>query len=198
MSLTPARACSPCAAIAVGPGSHRPRRPTLCAMAVLGKQCEVMWVWGPITQFSLDLSGIDTAAVDDAMPKVLEVIVRKGAYKRTTQMLLDTFMNGFLHQLFVEKWRMYGRAIHYGRHVIDVLLFISLTWQTFSLKADPTQLHSFRTHSLVHLLLVALTLIMEGAAFILFGRHELGTVRACDGGADGARMAALMALGWRR
>ena len=28
---------------------------------ILKKQCEVMWVWGPVTQFALDLKGIDSS-----------------------------------------------------------------------------------------------------------------------------------------
>ena len=30
---------------------------------ILKKQCEVEWVWGPVTQFSLDLEGVDSCSL---------------------------------------------------------------------------------------------------------------------------------------
>ena len=41
---------------------------------ILRKQCVVMWVWGPVTQFSLDLSGIDSAGAGAG--DIMELIVR--------------------------------------------------------------------------------------------------------------------------
>jgi len=140
------------------------------ARHILGKQCEVMWVWGPITQFSLDLSGIDTAEYHS----VLEVIVRRGAYKRTTQMVLDSFMNGFLHQLYNEKWRLYGRTLHWVRLALDTCLLVSLTVQTFALKAWPWTVHMYRPQSVAHLALIAITVLQECRIFWLYASHEIG------------------------
>ena len=39
----------------------------------------------------------------------MELITRTSAHKNTTSMLLDSFMNGFINQLFLEKWYLYGR-----------------------------------------------------------------------------------------
>jgi len=69
-----------------------------------------MWVWGPVTQFALDLSGIDS--VGGGGGDIMELIVRVDASTRTKEMLLDTFMNGFIFQLFTKKWHLYGRKLH--------------------------------------------------------------------------------------
>ena len=41
---------------------------------ILHKQCEVEWVWGPVTQFSLDLVGVDSAGKGGG--DIMELIVR--------------------------------------------------------------------------------------------------------------------------
>ena len=49
---------------------------------MLKKQCRVMWVWGPVTQFSLNLEGIDSARVGGG--DIMELIARIGANPTTT------------------------------------------------------------------------------------------------------------------
>ena len=39
-------------------------------------------------------------------------VVAADAPKRTQEMILDKFMNGFIWQLFLHKWTLYGRKIH--------------------------------------------------------------------------------------
>ena len=41
---------------------------------ILRKQCEVMWKWGPVTQYSLALDGVDSAG--KGVGDIMELIVR--------------------------------------------------------------------------------------------------------------------------
>ena len=75
-----------CMQLAAQLGDHKMLR------HMLRKQCNVNWVWGPVTSFSLDLNGIDSAGAGGG--DIMELITRMGASKATTSMLLDSFMNG--------------------------------------------------------------------------------------------------------
>ena len=76
-------------------------------MHLIKKQCEARWEWGPVIEYALDLDGIDSAGVGGN--DIMELIGRAGANRATTSLLLDSFMNGFLHRLFCQKWRIFGR-----------------------------------------------------------------------------------------
>ena len=41
---------------------------------------QVMWVWGPVTQFALDLKGIDSSGKGSC--DIMELIARNGARQR--------------------------------------------------------------------------------------------------------------------
>ena len=61
---------------------------------------------------------------------VLEVIGRLDALRTTRLMLLDDFLNGFLHMLFVDKWRRVGRTAHSLLRLcglLDVTALLGLT-----------------------------------------------------------------------
>ena len=60
---------------------------------ILHKQCDVLWVWGPVTNHALDLSGVDSSMAGGG--DIMDLIVRDDASLRTTELLLDDFMNGF-------------------------------------------------------------------------------------------------------
>ena len=47
-------------------------------------------------------------------------------------------MQGFLHNLFTEKWGLYGFRLHYTRLAFHALYLSMLLWLVFWLKADPT------------------------------------------------------------
>jgi hypothetical protein len=64
---------------------------------ILYKQCDIEWVWGPVTSFLLDLNGIDSSGAGGG--DIMELIVRVQASRRTQTMLLDSFMNGFIWQV---------------------------------------------------------------------------------------------------
>lgn len=89
---------------------------------ILRKQAAILWKWGPVTQFTIDLKGIDSSGSGSA--DVMQLIARQHALRSTQEMLLDSFMMGFLHKLYVQKWRKFGWKIHYSRHVVDVVLLV--------------------------------------------------------------------------
>jgi hypothetical protein len=125
-----------------------------------------MWVWGPVTQFALDLKGIDSSGTGGG--DIMELIVRIGARRRCCEMLLDSFMNGFIYKLYQIKWRRFGRKIHAAHRVIDLLIILLLAWQTFQLKADPTSLREVRPLTVGSLALMGLAMVMEARTTITF------------------------------
>ena len=57
---------------------------------ILQKQCSILWVWGPVTQYSINLLGVDSAGSGGG--DVMELIGRIDAKRETTELLLDEFM----------------------------------------------------------------------------------------------------------
>jgi hypothetical protein len=133
---------------------------------MLKKQCEVMWVWGPVTQFALDLKGIDSSGTGGG--DVMELIVRIGARRRCCEMLLDSFMNGFIWKLYQIKWKRFGRRIWAVHRILDFLIIILLTVQTFNLKSDPACLPDVRPLSSAVLVLIGLQIMQEACTTITF------------------------------
>ena len=96
---------------------------------LLRKQCATLWIWGPVTQHSLDLAGIDSAG--DGGGDLMELVSRVDAVRECTSLLLDSFLQGFLYKLFVAKWTNFGWKIHVlfqAMHlaILSVLLGISM------------------------------------------------------------------------
>ena len=107
---------------------------------ILRKQCAVDWVWGSVTQITLDLSGIDS--VHDGDQNIMDLIVRSDSSQRTKELLLDNFMNGFIFDLFREKWSRFGRKIHLLSTGIDVVIFLLIVISIISFKIEPTMLRT--------------------------------------------------------
>ena len=105
---------------------------------MLRKQTNVLWKWGPVTAYEINLDGVDSAG--DAECDVMEIIGRLDCPKETTEMLLDSFMQGFIHDLFVQKWHRYGKWIHYFKIFLHVVYTGSLANIAFGLKAHPEQM----------------------------------------------------------
>ena len=120
---------------------------------ILRKQCDIMWVWGPVTQFALNLTGIDSTGTGGG--DVMELIVKTKARRRTQEFLLDSFMNGFIYQLYQEKWKLFGRKIHFIRRAIDFLLIISLATQTFIVKSNPALLLDVKPLAIINIIIMA-------------------------------------------
>ena len=85
---------------------------------ILRKQCVIVWVWGPVTAYSMDLTNIDSAG--EGGTDMMELVARLDAKKSTRELLLDKFLDGFLHKLYLQKWRLFGRWLHYPRLCVDL------------------------------------------------------------------------------
>ena len=68
---------------------------------ILRKQCTILWIWGPVTQHSMNLRGIDSAG--DGGGDIMELVARNDATSETCSLLLDSFMCGFINKLFQDK-----------------------------------------------------------------------------------------------
>ena len=161
---------------------------------ILKHQCEVMWEWGPVTQFALDLTGIDSAGIGGG--DIMELIVRTSAKRRTVELLLDSFMNGFIWKLFQEKWVKFGRKIHYVRILIDLLLLLSLAYQTACLKmlADfPDAIRRARPLSILNLCLIGLCVGIEGRSTLIAVRNNVALARTRSSGLTAVRNSVLLA-----
>ena len=78
---------------------------------VLKRHKYTLWKWGPAQAHHISLDEIDSAG--EGGDDVMELIGRKNAPEATQQMLLDDFMGGFLFQLYEQKWKKFGRAMHF-------------------------------------------------------------------------------------
>lgn len=102
---------------------------------ILRKQVSILWIWGPVTQYSLDLKNIDSAG--EGGGDIMELVARNDASKPTRELLLDSFMLGFIHKLFVEKWKKFGARLHYVRLFLDVVMLMMLIVLAFWIKSTP-------------------------------------------------------------
>ena len=140
---------------------------------ILRKQCNIDWVWGPVTQFSLNLEGIDSAG--EGGSDIMELITRMDAQKGTTEMLLDNFMNGFIHRLFEKKWRLYGARVHYAKRCADAALLVLVVYFSFTLKFDASSSSPAARGLAVAILAVAALIVAEeGRTAVLFAANEQG------------------------
>ena len=64
---------------------------------ILRKQTIILWIWGPVTQHSISLKGIDSAG--EGGGDIMELIAQIDASRRTRELVLDTFMTGFIYAL---------------------------------------------------------------------------------------------------
>eukprot|EP00966_Prymnesium_polylepis_P125841 2909890-Prymnesium_polylepis.1 len=101
---------------------------------VLGRRAVVVWRWGPVTSYMLPLAGIDTEG-KFGMDTVMEIMAEEDARETTQKMLLDSFMKGFIFQLFEAKWTRWVRYASFSLLFNEALLAIAL-----SLLASPTLL----------------------------------------------------------
>ena len=105
---------------------HILRRPTYSS---------ILWKWGPVTQFRINLNGIDSASGQGG--EVLELIGRFDAKVLTQEMLLDEFREGFLHKLFEEKWERFGQRMWMVHRLLDLVYLVPLVTNALWLKEAP-------------------------------------------------------------
>ena len=140
---------------------------------ILRKQCDVLWVWGPVTNHSLDLSSVDSCGAGDG--DVMDLIVRVDASLRTTELLLDNFMHGFIYKLYLLKWHLYGRRLHYTRLALDGTLFVSHAIQSFWFKLSPSVAYSSSlsvAQNWLHVVLIVGRVVLELYTLMLYARNE--------------------------
>lgn len=77
----------------------------LMFMHILQRQTNILWKWGPITQYMIDLEGVDSAGVQKG-EDVMELVGQMNAVDSTKELLLDSVMNGFVYSLFEYKWKV--------------------------------------------------------------------------------------------
>ena len=110
-------------------------------MEILRQQCNVQWVWGPVTCYRINLTGIDSAG--GGAGDIMELVGELGARRALTEMLLDTFMDGFLHKLFEQKMAKFGWRIYFVRRMVDVAWVVCLAVFGFCLKSGSGRLSIF-------------------------------------------------------
>ena len=74
---------------------------------MLAGRAAVEWKWGPVTSYQLSLEGIDSCG--ESGNDVMELVCALQALRPTQEILLDDFMHGFVHELYLQKWKLYGR-----------------------------------------------------------------------------------------
>ena len=102
---------------------------------LLRERLSLNWKWGPLTSLSLSLHEIESAYEHDA--GLMELVARFDARPATQAMLLDDFLQGFLHALFVQKWHRFGKHIFYALRGVDAALLASQLVLAFGLKSEP-------------------------------------------------------------
>jgi len=102
------------------------------------KHTKIMWKWGPVTAYELDLEGIDSSG--DGAADVMEIIGRQDASRVTQQLILDNMMQGFLYKLFQQKWERYGWFLHYIWCGFDLCILVLIAYLGLAIK-DETEKH---------------------------------------------------------
>jgi hypothetical protein len=134
------------------------------------------WVWGPIASYKLPLSGLDTEG-DLGKQSVMELTADDSALDKTKEMLLDSFMNGFIFKLFIKKWNLWAKYLWLFQLMLDWCLVISVT-----LLASPSSLGrdgpqtDLKLQATICLVLVAITVeeqVRELISFLVLNRKNL-------------------------
>ena len=105
----------------------------------------------------------------------MELVAKATASVRTTEMLLDTCMQGFLHKLFLEKWHRFGSRIHYARRLADALILILLLSLGFGLKESPRDYGGTVATPVFLILFMLAATAQELYVALLFLRNERDT-----------------------
>ena len=80
---------------------------------VLRRRAAVLWKWGPVTQYQLDLDGIESVGSEGRGVMALSV--------DRPELLLGSCMQGMLHDLFMQKWENFARSWFWWSRLVDML-----------------------------------------------------------------------------
>jgi len=143
----------------------------------LRHKSEMEWKWGPVTQYRLDLDGVDSQG--DSGGDVMEIIGQIDAPKATQEMLLDNFMHGFLYLLFVEKWNRVLWYVFYLNRFIDCFYIVALMVLIFWLKFAAEAIAPLRTTTAA-LIAMILSFSWDLRANLLWYRNKNLTKEGMD------------------
>jgi hypothetical protein len=143
----------------------------------------VLWVWGPVTQYQISLDGIDSSSTTSGLcpSSVMDVIVREDATRGTMSLLLDDFMTGFLYTLYQQKWHRFGWYLHVMLTALDALVVVLAIQLCLTIKLDGASQHAqnMRMGGLLLTLLAAFLAVelLQGAVYACSLARRLRTLR---------------------
>jgi len=105
---------------------------------IMRSQSVCDWQWGPVSEWHINLEGIDS--VGQTGNDVLELLGMLDASAETQRMLLDDFVAGIFHELFVQKFMRFGRKVFIGLRLMDVFFLGTLYTIAVWLKTQPASL----------------------------------------------------------
>ncbi len=95
--------------------------------------------WASVAELSIDLTEIDSAGRESTLD-VMELVTLPDSLPAAQEMLLDEFLDGMLHKLFVRKWRAFGRRFHWIMRLLDLFSLGAMLVLAFWLKESPQTL----------------------------------------------------------
>jgi len=143
------------------------------ARHILRDRLILNWKWGPITSYRMELTEIDSAG--EHGNDLMEIVASLSANSRTQELLLDSFMQGFMHELFLSKWKRFAGRIYYYLRAIDVLYMLTILYQGFDLKNDTATGNDAEAQKWLTYLSLSLALVLtaiELASIVLKWRND--------------------------
>ena len=144
-------------------------------MHILHRRMVVQWKWGPVTQYQCTLDEIDS--VGSGGNDVMELVAHMESLPQCQELLLDDFMQGFIYQLFAQKWSRYGRFVHYMLAFCQLLCLVAVVVLAFGLKEHPATVDRRALP-----FCVILTIVINAALEILIAFEWYRSVRGSQEG----------------
>ena len=91
---------------------------------ILRKRTKPVWKWGPEAEYQIPLDEIDSADSKGSMT-VMELLVHPNASKAAQEFLLPDFLNNFLYDQYVEKWKLQVRYLYFA-YLVALLAYVVL------------------------------------------------------------------------
>ena len=101
---------------------------------ILRRRWVLEWRWGRVASYRLNLTDIDSA---QRAISLMDSVVQPGMPAATSALILDDFMDGFVYQLFEDKWANFGRTLFLFWVGVDVIELCLLATLGLSLKEQP-------------------------------------------------------------
>ena len=141
---------------------------------VLRGQCTLKWKWGDVSEYEIDLRGIDSSGTGGG--DVMELICKVSSSKETTEMLLDSFMQGFIFKLFRKKWEHFAWRLHCVRIALDLSIIAITLVVAFNMKQAPFEWRSPIVLPSICVGLSALSVAADAAGVYLYYQNERASV----------------------